>query len=278
MCTLSWTALPDGYLLYFNRDERRSREAALAPRIARNGSDGPQHVAAIDAEAGGTWMGVNEFGLSLALLNLYGAEARAAETGSAAPVAGEAFTSRGVLVRELLDAPGLARLELLLGETLKHRRFRPFDLLAFAPAVVDLAPAVLDEGTRAAGLGDRPSPQPACLRYTWDGASLVRDGAPRSPISSSAFDTATVVESRRQLYADMVGNDPTEARLEAFQRSHLPAAGAYSVCMHRPEASTRSLGQIRVDARRVALRYGPGPACRAQLGEPVILARRAARV
>jgi hypothetical protein len=48
--------------------------------------------------------------------------------------------------------------------------------------------------------------------------------------------------------------------------------------MHRPDAATRSLSQIRVDAQQVLMRYGPGPACRAQLGEPVVLARRPAHV
>ncbi|HKX45758.1 MAG TPA: NRDE family protein, partial [Planctomycetota bacterium] len=70
MCTVTWIRRVDGFELFCNRDERRTRPAALLPE-ARRGPSGIEYAAPIDAEAGGTWVAVNERGLALCLLNHY---------------------------------------------------------------------------------------------------------------------------------------------------------------------------------------------------------------
>lgn len=70
MCTLSWWVEPDRCGVLFNRDEQHSRHSGAAPRLLEHG-DYPV-LAPLDPDAGGTWIGVNEHGLVVALLNRYG--------------------------------------------------------------------------------------------------------------------------------------------------------------------------------------------------------------
>ncbi len=74
-------------LVAANRDERFDRPA-LPPQLQPGP---PRVVCPVDARAGGTWIGVNEHGVLVAVTN------RAATTVPAAP------RSRGLLCRELLD-------------------------------------------------------------------------------------------------------------------------------------------------------------------------------
>jgi Transport and Golgi organisation 2 len=67
MCTVSWTYTPDGYELYCNRDEKKTRSKAKAPTV--RSSEGVAYVAPIDTHSGGTWIAVNEYGIALCLLN-----------------------------------------------------------------------------------------------------------------------------------------------------------------------------------------------------------------
>ena len=70
MCTASWLDRPEGFELFFNRDERRTRARSLPPRVV-TAPDGTRYLAPIDAESGGTWIAVNEHGLAVCLLNRY---------------------------------------------------------------------------------------------------------------------------------------------------------------------------------------------------------------
>ena len=120
MCTASWIVRDHGFELFFNRDEARSRMPALPPE--RFETEGTRYLAPTDADAGGTWLGVNEHGLAVGLLNAWEDEAEPDP-----PV-----TSRGALVRELLCARSQAEVE----ERLAARDlavFRGFRLLTCAP-------------------------------------------------------------------------------------------------------------------------------------------------
>jgi hypothetical protein len=67
MCTVSWTYTPEGYELYCNRDEKKTRSRAKEPALSY--SEGVAYIAPIDTHAGGTWIAVNEYGIALCLLN-----------------------------------------------------------------------------------------------------------------------------------------------------------------------------------------------------------------
>src|ERR1044071_5059913 len=245
MCTVSWAATADGYELFCNRDERHTRKAAQAP-TARS-SRGVRFVAPTDAEAGGTWIAANEYGLTLCLLNRY--------SEGAVQAAGE-FKSRGLLLPELMNlrAPAAA-MRTVAGGGLSQ--FRPFTLLALAPGA---PPAV------------------AC----WTGQRLLvceGDGDSPALLTSSSFNTAEGVRSRRALFRRMTAGfrNPTTEMLARFHRSHEPEPGPLSVCMHRPDASTVSFSRVKVGTDSVEFYYRPGPPCAGARGVRVSLARAAGR-
>ena len=66
MCTVTLVAQRNGYVLGMNRDEKLSRVAALPPKAFRLG----HRTALFPSEpSGGTWIGVNDAGVTLALIN-----------------------------------------------------------------------------------------------------------------------------------------------------------------------------------------------------------------
>jgi hypothetical protein len=245
VCTSTWLIHADGYELFFNRDESVRRGVALPPERLELG--GMRVLAPRDADAGGTWIGVNERGLAVGLLN--GADRRggSAAAGDTRSDDGTERRSRGLLVAELLAArtPDEALAALADGAL---ARYRGFLVAVFAPGAA-----------------------PAALR--WDGAELTTVPA-RAPLASSSLDGGRAALERARVYAATVGDAPERAALAAFQRSHAPARGPWSPCMHREDAATVSATEVRVDARTVALRYAPGPPCTTPFGPWLELERR----
>ena len=70
MCTLTWHTYEHGYRLLFTRDELRSRACAGPPSVRFAG--GTAYVAPTDSDRGGTWIGVNELGITHCIVNTYG--------------------------------------------------------------------------------------------------------------------------------------------------------------------------------------------------------------
>jgi len=243
MCTLTWRIGPEGYFVGFSRDERRTRALGLGPRAMLRG--GVRALAPIDGEAGGSWICANELGCTLALLNGYRFQPAGAPEADAL-----ARPSRGELVLALGDLPAAERLESRL-RALDLERYRPFDLVAFDAL----------GGARLA---------------SWSGAELVARALSDSdrPLVSSSLDDAGARRARAQLYQRSVGADASEAQLERFHRSHEPAQGAYSPCMHREEAHTVSFTRVRVGALSVELLYQPLSPCADAPVERAQLARR----
>lgn len=236
MCTASWRQDGQGFELYFNRDESVRRGRARAPEAHE--VEGVRVLAPTDADAGGTWLGVNEHGLAAALLNAWDLR-----------VDPRAPRSRGLLVRELLAAADVEEASARLARAdLAHHR--GFTLLLLSPGA------------------------PARVRH-WDGRALVELAAER-PLASSSLDGGRARTERRALYERLTAGaaEPARAALESFHASHEPARGPWSPCMHRAEASTVSASQVRVDAREVALRYADGPPCERPFGPWLTLARR----
>src|SRR5258706_2502276 len=94
MCTATWILEDGGYEVFFNRDELRTRKPALPPGVKER--DGVRILAPEDGDAGGTWLGANEHGVSVGVAN-------GPRETSARP-----FRSRGLLVLDLLASPDLA--------------------------------------------------------------------------------------------------------------------------------------------------------------------------
>jgi hypothetical protein len=231
--------VPGGFDLMCNRDENRTRRRAMPPTVRE--LRGVRFIAPTDGDFGGTWVGANEFGIAVSLLNRY-------EAGA---VAGGDEISRGLLVLDLMDAQSRLAVRERLGAIVLSR-FRPFTLVALAPG------------------------EPA-LVAKWTGRTCLfeYDGEYSMPLVSSAVDGAAVEAWRRGL---LVGeparvDDLASEDLDAFHRSHDPSAGSYSVCMHRDDAETVSLSHVSVRADSVRISYTDGAPCVGTLVEPVMLER-----
>lgn len=248
MCTLSWLDRTDGYQLFCNRDERHARLPASAPAVRRRGQT--RYIAPLDGNCAGTWLAVNEFGLSLCLLN--GPEAPPQQRAHDAT---DCASSRGHLVLDLIEASS-ARLAAQRLESMTLARFRPFLL------------AVLD-------------PAGPALRASWcDSRLQLSHGVLPNPLISSSFDTDEVRSNRTRVFQRLQRaerwKDPVQLH-RAFHESHEPVAGPLSTCMHRDEAGTVSFSWIEVERRLARFHYVPHPPCQGLPSHaPMVLERRAA--
>lgn len=224
MCTVSWTATGGGYELFFNRDELKSRAQEERPELQRR--DGVAYLAPRDGERGGTWLVANEFGVTIGILNDYACPWR--------PAAGPRY-SRGHIVQACAAAGTYA-------EVLRVLQSQPLERVA-AFHVFVISP---HEGPRV---------------IHWQGLQLVtrETPAPVPPLTSSSFATEEVIGMRRERFSFFVRNPRAAepAELLAYHRQHARAAGAHSVLMCRPDASTRSICHVRVSGERVELAYQP---------------------
>ncbi|MEZ6013602.1 MAG: NRDE family protein [Planctomycetota bacterium] len=242
MCTLTWLHEGDGYRLWFNRDELLTRGPELPPAVAETPAG--RYIAPADSDQGGTWIATNDAGVTVALLNGY-RDSRGPERPQ--------WTSRGHLVRELAlmrDASSL------------WRALSPARLAEFRPLVLVVV-----------------GPKAPALSARWDGLDLVMsaNGDEELPVCSSSFRQDEVQRARRALYATLVSGagGRSAARLAAFQSHTGPhGADAYSPCMRREDAATRSQCRVQVDAREVRFEYVPGPPNETEARPAVVLARR----
>src|SRR6185312_4596435 len=118
MCTVSFLPLKQGFFLAMNRDERKTRPRALPPRRHKTGA----RVSLYPSErSGGTWIGVNDSGMVLALINWYAKPQRDRSL----------CLSRGIVIPELLAANDLKEMSAAL-KNLPLTRLNPFRLVAIS--------------------------------------------------------------------------------------------------------------------------------------------------
>jgi len=226
MCTATcWSGI-DGYELFFNRDELKSRATGQPPRIF-TGDGGVRFAAPIDATAGGTWIFVNEGGLTGCLINQYPAHALDP---------GPRRRSRGLLLKDLAGSADPAAAESRLRQT-DLSRYEGFLIILVAPG------------------------QPA-LSVRWDTFSLTTeaDAGNAQPFTSSRHESDTVLRSRRRRFSELIrlrNGDPTPDDLRAFHEHHAPASASHSVFMSRHDAETVSLAHVVVEPGRVLMEYAP---------------------
>lgn len=237
MCTVSWLPQDDGYFLCFNRDERHTRAPGQPPTESQ--SSGVRYLAPRDGDSGGTWLAVNEFGLTLCLLNLYRVP------GYTPPPTPR---SRGLLVLDLARSPsGYAAMSGLGGQALGA--VQPFSLVAVEPG----GPALVAQ---------------------WDGTTLtgLTHDRPGLILTSSSVTEPEVGAARQALFAE--SGKVTADLLRTLHKSHLPERGRRSVCMHREEAETQSFSAVTVDGATVSLQHIPDAPCRGTPLPSLALTRR----
>ncbi len=237
MCTASWLIQPQGYELFFNRDERRSRAPGLPPRQAE--LRGVRYLSPIDLACGGSWIAANELGVTLCLSNRY-PDPHPAESKT---------PSRGLIVLGLADADGAEAVA---------ARLQGANLLAYRPFTLLVA-----------------EPEHGATAFSFDGRSLERERlAADTFLTSSSRDDLAAGESRRALWRRLRGEGEGADLHLRFHASHWPDASALSVCMHREDAETESHCRVRVGAERVEMTFSAGPVCTAADAVRQELARR----
>lgn len=248
MCTLTWkfSETNSGYTLLFNRDEMKTRKRAIPPSLKETDC-GIRYLAPIDADAGGTWLAVNQFGLTVCLLNYYAA----AEPDT------KDLHSRGEVVVNLAGCHSIEALEQRLRSMpLKH--YRGFEVVAI---------------------------QNEARHWRWDTAEL-REVDAILPITSSSYDTVAV-HKKRQEYFNSLGNTHTIETLKHFHSCHLddnnqlldtlPETGlaVNSVCMHREHSQTVSQSMVTVNEDEIRICYTDGSPCTARNSEETVMLRKA---
>jgi hypothetical protein len=235
MCTVAFIPGPGGgYLLGHNRDELRSRARGLSPE--RHDRSGTAFLAPRDPDGGGTWIGVNETGLTLCLLN---AAERAPSRLPPEP------RSRGLVLWDLLDLGDGAA----VGSRLEVTRallceVRAFHLVAVEPAADDR--------------------EATSTHWTWNGERLTRESR-RGPTMyvSSSYDQEAVERERGAAWKNLLREHPAPdaTALSRWLASTGDTPGPFSVCMSRSNAMTVSRTLVRVGGGEIEMRYLDGPPC-----------------
>ena len=236
MCTVTWVREEQGYHLLCNRDERFTRTRALPPQVHER--DGIRYLAPVDGDFGGTWIAVNEYGVTLCLLNGHGPAGR---------------RSRGWLLPELIAASSTS---------IAAARVAALDLRAFAPFTLALL---------------EPDGYARVAEWSGQSLRLEEDADHRVPLTSSSYDRTGVHRARRLDYDARLRHNPRidAAMLYRFHTSHGAARGPYSTCMHRDDAATVSFSWISVAAGEIRFLYSPASPCEWAPAEQLVLARAA---
>ncbi len=234
MCTLTWWSDCDGggtYQVFFNRDERKTREPALPPE--RRTWKGTRVLAPVDPRGGGTWILANEHGVTIALLNWYEREA--------GPESKEGRRSRGRLVADLADVDSLATAD---------ARVRGIDGGCYPPfRLVMLFPGTATEGF-------------AVKSWKWPENGRLREDVPEMPVCSSSYETSAVLAGRKEKLEAWREKDEelSPETLDRFHHGDLASGqeeppSAWSVRMNRSDAQTWSISRITVTDSEVWFRY-----------------------
>lgn len=237
MCTVTFIARRNGYALGMNRDEKLARAAGLPPRLTHlNG----RAILAPSEPSGGTWIGVNDTGATLALINWYSITAR---------VAGQTV-SRGEVVKLALPSDSPALVDTVLKE-LPLTRVNPFRLIGVFPA------------------------RKAVVEWRWNLQNLERRGHcwQTNTWISSGFDEPGAQQTRSKNFREALRQKSAGSNdwLRCLHRSHSPECGPYSHCMHREDAATVSYTEVTVKKRLLTMCYTLGsPCCTASLPEFVV--------
>jgi hypothetical protein len=228
MCTLTFIPKPQGYLLGMNRDERLTRELALAPV--------PITTASLPAvypreSGGGTWIGSNAAGITFALLNQ-----------NPGPQASVKERSRGEIIPALMESPHFSEAMRRFQQT-DLRRLLPFVLVGIFPAEQIISQCQWDGN------------ELKFLRIGWDVRHWFSSGV--SDEMARKVRGSTCYESWRR-------RDAGSAEwLRGLHASHSPVRGSFSICVHRPDAATVSYTEVAYGGGELTMRYHAGHPCQA---------------
>ena len=227
MCTVTFVPRPAGYYLAMNRDEQLTRVPGVLPK--RYSEHGRDFICPTEP-SGGTWISLNDQGVTLALINWYSIRER---------VDGHSV-SRGEVVRCASTEASRSVVTDVL-QAMPLQRINPFRLIGIFPATR----TVMEWGWDLKRL--RSSPHPWRLNQ-WISSGF---NEPAAQIER----TNTLQQMQRQKTAGSL------AWLRRLHASHRPEPGPFSICMHRRDAATVSYTEIAVFRRLSRIAYLPGSRC-----------------
>lgn len=268
MCTVSWLLANDGYQVFFNRDEQKGRALAYTPKYFND--VGVKYLMPVDPVGGGSWIAMNQAGLSICLLNYY-----------QPPPSRKKLISRGLLIKSLVSNTSLIKIRSAL-KKLSLQHYAAFTLLVF--------PSHLTAQTGKV------------YAVRWDGHVLSTVTA-TSPMVSSSVALAEVTNYREDhhdsillqhqvLFSGEGCNDELEMKVKVdlsavecveeniialtnqrciedknslalirFHASHEPTPSYISVCMHREDAHTVSFTHLIATRKQLKMNYVCGCPC-----------------
>jgi hypothetical protein len=233
MCTVSLLRAPwigkesqDGggelplFRVVANRDEQRSRPAALPPRLTRH--EALDVLAPVDPLGGGTWIAASSAGLVFVVLNEYDLVASTDRAG---------LRSRGLVIPALVGSESLGAVrERTSG--LDPESFLPFRLL-----VVD---------------------RHHLMEVVADGRTLTfgsRDSSSRRVLRCSSLVDQQHARACRTALFDYLVTGPSQWAQDAFHRATWPDDEALGVRMSREDACTVSVTTVEVFENRISMAY-----------------------
>jgi len=225
MCTLSFIPQENGYLVGMNRDEQIARSAALPPErlpIAGGYAIYPRE------QSGGTWIGANSLGITLALLNWY-----------SAPALHPKSRSRGEVIPRLIAAEDSATV---------HDQLTKLGLKGTLPF-------------RLIGIFAR---ERKVTEWRWNQRMIEIQEFPwqRHHWFSSGMSDSEAEKHRGGACSSSSPNgSPTREWLRKLHRSHENGPGPFSICVHRPDVRSLSYSEISVEENNVSFVYFPGSPC-----------------
>ncbi|WP_280586263.1 NRDE family protein [Halorubrum sp. Boch-26] len=253
MCTLTlaWRAFGDAPIaLAANRDEALDRRADPPAVREPAGGDGVRYVAPRDAEAGGTWIGLSESGVTVAITNRWLDADR------------EGDRSRGLLVRDCLEADSAEAAVRTVERDLEARSYDGFNLvLADADAAFYLSydgrlgVTRFDPGVHVVG-----------------NVGGVTNGVERFAVPERRREFgAERVDSARRIAAELVPEPGESGSAWLDRASAVLTDHEYGACLHGDGFGTRSFTRIRTSvdpAETPEFAYADGPPCETP-AEPV---------
>jgi hypothetical protein len=225
MCTVTFIPKKHTYMLAMNRDDLYARASSLP--VVR--VEFAKHAAAYPQEAGGgTWIGVNQYGIAFALLNW------------AVPSAGDKQKSRGAVIPRMLVGTDLAHARMVIDGIDLHGTW-PFRLLGIFPS------------------------ERFIHEWRWDGeciSELSHEWGARHWFSAGASDEkADAIRSAVCAQYWREARAGTRDWVRRLHATHEPERGVFSICAHRDQGGTLSYTEVEVTHEGVAIAYSPVSPC-----------------
>lgn len=222
MCTVTTSATASQLIATMNRDERRTRLEGPLVKTA-------DFCYPTDAQAGGTWCGINRFGLIFCLLNRY--DAPLSDSTS--------MISRGDIIPKALECATVEEASDCIGG-LELTRYNGFRLQVFSPTL--------------------------CRQHDWDRTnhSASDHDDPNNIFSSSSSLRSLVIpaerEQRYRAWKEQQAEETRAATSGVIPAIHLTDSMVppnEAMFMVRRETHTKSICQLAVSEGQVQLHYWP---------------------